>query len=29
MVSGLKGKTYLEKCAELGIETLEEARTWF
>jgi hypothetical protein len=26
MVSGLKGKTYLEKCAELGIETLEDRR---
>jgi hypothetical protein len=34
MVSGLKGKTYLEKCAEMGIETLEDRRrtwrrTWF
>jgi hypothetical protein len=25
-VRGLKGKTYLEKCAELGIETLEDRR---
>jgi hypothetical protein len=26
MVSGLKGKTHLEKCAELGIETMEDRR---
>jgi predicted amidohydrolase len=32
MVSGLKGKTHQETCAELGIKTLEtgeEVRTWF
>jgi hypothetical protein len=27
MVSGLKGNTYKEKCAELGLKTLEERRT--
>jgi hypothetical protein len=26
MVSGLKGNTYLEKCAELGLKSLEERR---
>jgi hypothetical protein len=26
MVAGLKGTTYLEKCAELGLETLEKRR---
>jgi hypothetical protein len=26
MVSGLKGKSYEERCAELGIETLETRR---
>ena len=26
MVSGLKGATYLDKCRELGIETMEERR---
>jgi hypothetical protein len=26
MVAGLKGSTYLEKCAELGLETLEKRR---
>ena len=26
MISGLKGKTYEEKCRELGLETLEERR---
>ncbi len=26
MVAGLKGATYLEKCAELGLETLEKRR---
>jgi hypothetical protein len=25
-VAGLKGPTYLEKCAELGLETLEKRR---
>ncbi len=27
MVSGLKGNTYKEKCAELDLKTLEERRT--
>ncbi len=26
MISGLKGSTYKEKCAELGLKTLEERR---
>jgi hypothetical protein len=26
MVSGLKGKSYEERCAELGLETLETRR---
>jgi hypothetical protein len=26
MVAGLKGANYLEKCAELGLETLEKRR---
>ncbi len=26
MVAGLKGVNYLEKCAELGLETLEKRR---
>ena len=26
MVSGLTGKTYAEKCKELGLDTLEERR---
>ena len=26
MVAGLKGSNYLEKCAELGLETLEKRR---
>ena len=26
MISGLKGATYEEKCAELGLKTLEERR---
>jgi len=26
MVAGLKGTTYEEKCAELGLQTLEERR---
>jgi len=26
MVAGLKGETYEEKCAELGLQTLEERR---
>jgi len=28
MVSGLKGSSYQEKCAELGLETLEERRNF-
>ncbi len=27
MVAGLKGANYLEKCAELGLETLEKRRS--
>ena len=27
MVAGLKGDSYLEKCAELGLETLEKRRS--
>ena len=26
MMSGLKGRTYEEKCKEIGLETLEERR---
>ena len=26
MISGLAGRTYLERCAELGLETLEKRR---